>query len=151
MFHVNKNICYLFIYADVKLLIKTQAKFFLMSKQIQMQDSVKQIDNMVLWYSVFIVCRQHLQRFGSVWCMGLLRWIQPHLGRGVVSGCRAGEDYSGCHQGQEGHLQLHGRWHCLGAYCRTLHHHEPWIRRPNWTARESQGIVQVSSKSTILV
>ena len=77
----------------------------------------------------------------------MFRRVQPYLGGGVVGGRRPGEDDPGRYQGQEGPVQLHGRRHLSGTDRRTLHHHEPRVRRSNGTARESQGFVQVSTTS----
>ena len=72
----------------------------------------------------------------------MLRRVQQNLGRGVVRGSRAGEEYPGCHQGQETEVRLPRGGDITHSYCWYLHHNEPWLCRAYRVTGEPEGFVQ---------
>lgn len=90
---------------------------------------------------------QHLQRIGADGSLGLFWRVQPHLSWSVVRGRSSSEIHPGRYQRQEEKVYLPRRGDRVSSDCWLVHHHEPWIRRQNWTAWKSQGSVPVSDQN----
>lgn len=85
---------------------------------------------------------QHLRRSSFSWFLGLLRRIQPHQRRRVVSLRHPSGWNPGCVEEKEGCHQLRRHAHHHARHCRSLHHYESHLPRPYWVAWQPQGSLQ---------